>query len=113
MTVRLKNAGDADVTLTGVRFYGHSDVFYCPVSTGNGKTSVVIPADGDWHDYSFDLNQLGVLGSPVDRWSNEALDAVTEVRLCFSGKGAVLRCDEIRFAPEDAAGSARSASSAI
>ena len=100
LSLSFKNTGSAAVTLEGVRLYGQSETFYTPLCKENGRNSVVIPADGDWHTYTFDLNALGLSGSAVGRWNNDTLTDVTEVRLCFSGKNATVLCDDIRFAPE-------------
>ena len=102
LSLRLKNTGETDVTLQSVRLYGKTELFFCPVCAESEKISAVIPADGLWHTYSFDLNRLGLLGGAVDRWSNDALGEVTEVRLCFSGKDASVLCDDLRFSPEGA-----------
>lgn len=100
LSLSFKNTGDAAVTLEGVRLYGQSETFYTPLCSESGKNSVVIPADGSWHTYTFDLNALGLSGSAVGRWNNDTLTDVTEVRLCFSGKNATVLCDDIRFSPE-------------
>ena len=99
--VRFKNEGNSDVTLDGIRLVGKGALFFCPLCRESGKNSAVIPADGAWHEYSFDLNELALFGLPFDRWSNEALKEVTEVRLCFSGTDASVLCDDIRFSPEN------------
>ena len=100
LSVQLKNNGDKDLTLEQVRLYLNGALYYCPLCLESGKNSAVIPADGAWHEYTFDLNQLGLFGSGIDRWNNEALDGVTELRLCFAGKDADLQIDGFRFVPE-------------
>ncbi|MBQ6420411.1 MAG: hypothetical protein IJK02_04980 [Clostridia bacterium] len=102
LSVRVKVTGSKDVTLEGLRLYKDKTLYYCPLCLESGKNAAVIPADGDWHTLTFDLNALGIYGSAADRWSNEALRGVTELRLCFSGAGAELQIDGFRFAPEDA-----------
>ena len=103
LSVSFKNAGNADITLDALRLYGKTGLFFCPLCRESGRNSVTIPADGRWHTYSFDLNELGLCGASFDRWSNEALKSVTEVRLCFSGKDAAVLCDGFRFSPENGA----------
>ena len=100
LTLRVKNTGGADVTLNTLRLYQNPALFYCPQCTQSGKNSVAIPADGAWHEYTFDLNALGLGGAAADRWSNDVLDAVTELRACFTGSGASLQLGGFRFAPE-------------
>lgn len=100
LTLRLKNTGGSDVTLNQLRLYKNAALYYTPRCLETGKNSAVIPADGAWHAYTFDLNDLGLYGSAPDRWSNDALDGVTQVRLCFSGADAQLLADDFRFAPE-------------
>ena len=100
LTVSLKNNGDKDVTLDQLRLYKGGAVYYCPLCVESGKNSAVIPADGEWHEYTFDLNGLGLDGASADRWSNDVLDGVTEVRLCFTGKNADVQIDGFRFTAE-------------
>ena len=100
LTLRLKNTGGSAVTLSGVRLYKNAALYYTPRCLETGKNGVEIPADGAWHEYTFDLNDLGLYGSSLDRWSNDALDGVTQVQLCFTGTDAVLLADDFRFAPE-------------
>ena len=100
LTVYLKNNGNKDVTLDQLRLYKGGAVYYCPLCLESGKNSAVIPADGKWHEYTFDLNELGLDGGVADRWSNNVLDGVTEVRLCFTGKDADIQMDGFRFTAE-------------
>ena len=100
LTVLLKNNGDKNVMLDQLRLYKNGALYYCPLCVECGKNNVVIPADGAWHRFTFDLNQLGLYGDETDRWTNEVLDGVTEVRLSFSGKDADLQIDGFGFTAE-------------
>lgn len=100
LTLRLKNTGGSAVTLSQVRLYKNAALYYTPRCLETGKNGVEVPADGAWHEYTFDLNDLGLYGSAVDRWSNDALDGVTHVQFCFSGTDAALLADDLRFTPE-------------
>ena len=100
LTVQLKNNGKKDVTLDQLRLYKDGTLYYCPLCVESGKNSAVIPADGAWHEYTFDLNELGLYGGNADRWNNNALNGVTEVRLCFTGSSADLQIDGFRFTAE-------------
>lgn len=102
LSLQVKNVGEKDVTLSGLRLYQGKALYYCPQCVNSGKNSVTVPADGQWHTLTFDLNRLGLYGSPADRWNNDTLTGVTELRLCFTGSGASLQIDDLSFAPENA-----------
>ena len=100
LTVQLKNTGKKDVTLTQLRLYTDSVLWFTPLCIQSKKNCAMIPADGAWHSYTFDLNELGLCGGMVDRWSNDALQNVTALRLCFFGSDGEVQADDFRFAPE-------------
>lgn len=100
MSVSFRNSGTSSVTLRDVRIRSLNGTYYSPVCRESGEISAVIPADGKWHEYTFDLNRLAPLGTGKGSWSNEILDSVASVEFRFSGDGAVINCDNIIFTPE-------------
>ena len=104
LTVRLKNNGKHALTLKQLQLFTDTSLWFAPLCLQSKMNCAVIPADGAWHTYSFDLNKLGFFGGAVDRWSNEALKSVISLRLCFFGSGAALQIDGFRFTAEAQSG---------
>ena len=98
MTVRVRNDGDKDVTLSGVKIYRENGKFVSPIVSGTAKTSAVIPADGEWHEITFCLNNLFFSGKLLPAVATRTyLTDVTDVEFCFEGEGAKLSMDELSF----------------
>ena len=102
LSLQVKNTGKKNVTLSQLRLYKGTKIYFCPENLASGRNGVVIPADGAWHTLTFDLNALGLYGAEADRWNNDVLGDVTELRLCFYGADAALQLDGFRFSPEPA-----------
>ena len=101
VSVMLRNDGDSDVTLQGMRFQTAWFFLQTPVVTGTEDTVYVLPADGEWHRVTFDLNRVyagdALLGPPLN--GGDALEYVTGISFCFQGDDAALSMDEIRLTP--------------
>lgn len=101
VSVMLRNDGDSDVTLQGMRFQAAWFFLRTPVVTGTEDTVYVLPADGEWHRVTFDLNRVyagdALLGPPLN--GGDALEYVTGISFCFQGDDAALSMDEIRLTP--------------
>ena len=101
VSVMLRNDGDSDVTLQGMRFQTAWFFLRTPVVTGTEDTVYVLPADGEWHRVTFDLNRVyagdALLGPPLN--GGDALEYITGISFCFQGDDAVLSMDEIRLTP--------------
>ena len=100
LSVRLKNTGSTAVLLTGLRLYKTRAVWFSPLVQGSDSIGTTIPADGAWHTIVFDLDSLRMNGVGQALWSNDALEDLAELRLCFSGADASLSIDDFRFTPE-------------
>lgn len=103
MSFYLRNNGENDITLSKVKFTVNSLLWYAPEVEGTKDVEAVIPADGEWHLVSVDLNSLYVYGNeggasyPCGR-----LRKVKDIRFEFSGSGeGDISIDGIRFAPSE------------
>lgn len=103
LTVRVRNNGNSDVSLDSLRFYKNSFIWYAPVAAGTGENQAVIPADGQWHTITLDLNTLYLFGNKCGlTYPCGRLDGVKNIKLVFSAQGSSsISVDEFRFAPSD------------
>lgn len=96
----VRNNGDTEVTLDTLRIYVNSYSWYSPAVKGTKDSSLEIPADGEWHKITFDLDSLYLKGNECGfTYANEKLDNVFKFQLEFSGENADISIDEFRFAP--------------
>ncbi len=106
MSMLIRNNGSAPVEIGSVKIYKNAFMWYSPAADGTKGVEVSIPADGQWHTVTFDLNRLylfgneGGAGSPCGR-----LNKVTEIRFEFANtENAEISIDSIRFAPDTSDG---------
>lgn len=102
MTVSLRNAGEKDVILDEIKFCRNSLIYYSPALTETSSKSYVIPADGEWHTVSFDLNKVYLSGNETGfSYASRRINKVKSIDFCFeqSGEKAVINIDNIRFYP--------------
>lgn len=101
LVFRVRNDGEAPVTLSEVRFYTSAVTWYAPVLAYRNDVSFTVAADGKWHEVICDLNALHFdsnEGGAV--YSNKKLDDIREIRFCFENSEAgtaKLSLDEFRF----------------
>lgn len=103
MSFYLRNNGNTDVTLSRIKITSNSVFWYSPEVEGTRDTEAVIPADGEWHLVTVDLNRLYLSGNecgvsyPCNRLGN-----VSDIRFEFSSESeSDISIDKIRFAPSD------------
>lgn len=101
MSFYLRNNGSTDVKLSGIEITSNSIFSYSPEVEGTRDIEAVIPADGEWHLVTVDLNRLYLSGNecgvsyPCNRLGN-----VSDIRFNFSAEGeSDISIDKIRFAP--------------
>ena len=106
MSFWVRNNGGADVELSEIRIYKNSLMWYSPAVNGTKGVEASIPADGQWHLVTVDLNRLylfgneGGAGRPCGR-----LNEVEEIRFAFASENdADISIDNIRFAPDTSDG---------
>lgn len=98
MSVMVRNNGSDDVKLSGVKIYNSNGKWVSPLVDGTLKTSVTIPADGEWHEITFNMNTLMFSGKMLPAAASRTyLDDVADIEFCFEGNGAELSMDEISF----------------
>lgn len=100
MSFYIRNNGSKDITLDSLNIYKNDVIWYSPAVENTKDTETVIPADGEWHCITFDLNRLYFRGNeggaayPCSRLSN-----TKEIKFSFSGENADISLDNIRFEP--------------
>ncbi len=91
------------MTFEGLRFYKNPLMWYTPEITGTLDKETVIPADGQWHLISLNLNKLYHLGNECSlSYSREKLKDITELRFVFASEAnnnTNLSFDNITLAP--------------
>lgn len=101
MSFCLRNNGESDIRLSKVKFILNSLLWYAPEVEGTKDVEAVIPADGQWHLVSLDLNSLYLYGNEggVSRPCSR-LCKVNNISFEFSGSGENdISIDRICFAP--------------
>lgn len=98
LSVMVRNDGNEDVTLSKLKIVKDNGKWVAPVLDGTKNISATIPADGQWHKLTFNLNTLLLSGKklPVAA-SRTYLSDVSDVELCFEGESAGLSVDEFSF----------------
>ena len=100
LRVSLKNDGARDIRLNAVRLYVNAAAYYVPANTGTKTSGVTLPADGEWHEYTFDLSRLQLFGAAgVEGNAEKTLENVQKIVFCFEGKDAELHMDGVRMLP--------------
>lgn len=101
ISFRARNNGADAAEIKELRLYKDAAVWYAPAVSGGTASSVSLPADGEWHTVSFDLNRLYLFGNKGGAvYSNEKISEITKIELKFNAKKADISLDEFRFAPE-------------
>ena len=97
----VRNNGSSDITLDALKIYVDAYSWYSPAVEATKDSSYVIPADGEWHKVTFDLDSLYLSGNECGfTYANEKLDYVFKFQLEFTGENADISIDEFNFAPD-------------
>lgn len=91
----VKNNGKTDAVLEEIRFNGDAFMWY------SAAADATIPADGEWHRITVNLNRLNLRGNEFGfGYTNEKLRKVNDVKFIFSSEeNADIGFDHIRFTP--------------
>ncbi len=91
----VKNNGKTDAVFEEIRFNGDEFMWYSAV------VDATIPADGEWHKITVNLNRLNLRGNVFGfGYTNEKLKKVNDVKFIFSSEeNADVGFDNIRFTP--------------
>ncbi len=102
MSFFVRNNGENPVMLDEVRFIKNKTMYHTPAVNGTGDTSAVIPADGEWHLITLDLNCLYLHGNEGGiGFTSRKLGEIKDIELCFKGENADLSIDDFNFNPTD------------
>lgn len=105
MTFCVRNNGEKDVTLDEVRFCKNSSMWHTPAVRRTSDPSMVIPADGEWHVVTLDLNRLYLHSNEGGvAFTNEKIREVRDIEFRFSaenGSKTDLSFDSVEFTASD------------
>lgn len=102
MSFYIRNESDDAVKLEQVKFLECSALWYAPAIKDTLDCAADIPADGEWHKITLDLNRVYHLGNECSlSYSNDKLRKIRDIEFSFSSsdKNAKLSVDNISFAP--------------
>ncbi len=103
LTFSLRNNGKEDVIFDSLRLYRETFMWYSPEANESHESSVIIPADGEWHEITLDLNSLYLYANECGIVSpNNMIKYLQNIEFVFTSNGnADVDIDNIRFAPEE------------
>lgn len=105
MSFNVRNNSNTDITLDAVKFYKNSTMWHAAAVEGTTDTVAVIPADGEWHTVTLDLNRTYLHGNEGGvAFTNEKLSDVRNIEFCFSsenGESVDISFDNVTFIPSD------------
>lgn len=101
MSFYVKNNSQNDVTLKGVRYYVNTVTWYAPAIDDTKSPQAIIPADGQWHKITLNLNRIYLNGNEGGiGYTNERLDDVRNIDFVFESKGdADITINNASFTP--------------
>ena len=101
MNFYVKNNSQNDITLKGVRYFVNAVSWYAPAIDGTKTPQATIPADGQWHKITLNLDRIYLNGNEGGiGYTNEKLSAVSDIEFVFESKSdADLTIDNISFTP--------------
>ncbi len=95
-----RNNGTTDISLNGMKIYVDEYKWYSPSVEGTKDSATTLPADGEWHKITLDLDSLYLFGNECGfTYANEKLSYVFKFQLGFSGDNTNLNIDSFEFAP--------------
>ena len=102
MSFYVRNNGENPVVLDEVRFINSKTMWYTPAVSSTGDTSFTIPADGEWHLVTLNLNCSYLHGNEGGiGFTSKRLGKIKDIELHFSGNDADISVDEFSFTPTD------------
>ena len=105
MSFCIRNNGENDITLDEVRFTENSTMWHAPAVKGTTDSGTVIPADGEWHVITLDLNKLYLHSNEGGvAYTNEKISDVNVIEFRFSaeeGSNTDLSFDNVTFTESD------------
>lgn len=107
ITVMVRNNGKSDTKLDKLQIFRNGKTWYAPLVNGTYETGCVIPADGEWHKITFDINSLYRNGNDCGAiYSRRKLSEIDSFKLCFENEdgSANISLDEFRFTADSSKG---------
>lgn len=103
LSFSVRNNSNKDVVFDYLKLYRETFMWYSPETNGSGNSSVVIPADGEWHEITLDLNTLYLYANECGAISpNNMIEYLLDMKFCFTSEGeADIDLDNFRFIPEE------------
>ena len=91
----VRNNGKSDAVFKEIRFNGNGFMWYSAIA------DETIPADGEWHKITVNLNRLNLRGNECGfGYTNEKLEKAKDIKFVFSAEENVdMGLDHIRFTP--------------
>ena len=101
LSVMVRNNGSGDIILDKLKIRTSAVTWFAPEVNACGEEKTIIPADGQWHKLTFDLNKLYLHGNECGAiYSRRKLSEIDGFELCFknrSGDDANISVDDFRF----------------
>lgn len=103
LTFSVRNNGKEDIVFDSLRLYRETFMWYSPEANESHESSVIIPADNEWHEITLDLNSLYLYGNECGIISpNNMIKYLQNIEFCFTSNGeADIDIDNFRFTPEE------------
>ncbi len=103
LTFSVRNNGKEDVTFDSLKLYRETFMWYSPEANESHESSVVIPADNEWHEITLDLNSLYLYGNECGIITpNNMIKYLLNIEFCFTSNGeADIDIDNFRFTAEE------------
>lgn len=96
VTFKVRNNSGNDVIFESLKIHNGAIAWY-----ESADADVVISADGEWKEIKVDINNLYLYGVDTGiKYSNDKLDNISGIELCFTGDDADISIDEITFSSE-------------
>ena len=99
----VRNNGTEDISFDGLRFYKNPITWYAAEISGTLDVDTVVPADGQWHQITLNLNKLYHLGNECSlSYTSDKLQNISELRFVFSAEmnsSSAISVDSIEFTP--------------
>lgn len=105
VSVMVRNNSSESVELKNLKISTGKLIWFAPEVNDSGEPGTVIPADGEWHRLTFDLDRIYICGNEcAGTYSRVKLDDITGFSLCFKGEGADISVDDFRFTGDGSEG---------
>lgn len=92
---------DKEVAFSGLKLQANDSIWYTAAVAGENTDQILVPADGEWHTVTLDLNRLFPFGNKAAyTYSRNVLGNIRNTTFTFTDLGAVgadISIDDFRF----------------